>query len=260
MPLFPPIRFAVKTEKATSLLSEFELERYDRQIRIDGFGVEGQEKLRNSSVLIAGAGGLGCPIAMYLATSGVGRLRIVDNDVVELSNLNRQVLHWQKDIGRRKAESAGEKLCQMNTDIDVEALSETIAEDNVHDLTSGCDMIVDAMDNYATRYILNRTAIEKGVPFFHGSIYGLDGMATTIVPKETACLRCIFPQPPPQSVFPVLGIAPGVIGCIQATEVIKYIVGIGELLTDRLLLFDGLGMKFRQVKVRRDPKCIDCKE
>ena len=218
----------------------------------------GQEKLKQAKVFIAGAGGLGSPVSIYLAVAGVGQIRIVDRDVVELSNLNRQILHWDKDIARVKAESAGEKLQQMNSDIKIEVIAENITEDNILKLVGDCQLIVDAMDNFPARYLLNQAALSKGIPFFHGSVYGLDGMVSTIIPRETACFRCMFPQPPPAATFPVVGVTPGIIGCIQATEVIKHIVGIGELLKNRLLVWDGLSTKFRELTVNKDPHCRDC--
>ena len=225
---------------------------------MDGFGERGQEKLKQAEVFIAGAGGLGSSISIYLAVVGVGQIRIVDRDVVELSNLNRQILHWDKDIARGKAESAGEKLQQMNSDIKIEVIAEDITEDNILKLVGDCQLIVDAMDNFPTRYLLNKAALKRNIPLFHGSVYGLDGMASTIIPGETACLRCMFPKPPPEATFPVIGVTPGIIGCIQATEVIKYIVGIGELLRNRLLVWDGLSTKFRELTVKKDPHCQDC--
>ena len=241
-----------------NVLTERELARYNRQIIMDRFGVEGQEKLKSAKVFVAGAGGLGSPVSIYLTVAGVGKLRIVDRDTVELSNLNRQILHWEKDIGVTKASSAGEKLRQMNQNIEVETMVETITEDNISQLAEGYDLIVDAMDNFPTRYLLNKTAIERKIPLFHGGIYGLSGIATTIIPGETPCLRCIFPEAPPPEKFPVVGVAPAIIGCIQATEVIKYIVGIGNLLTNRLLIFDGLNSEFREVRPSRAPNCVDC--
>ena len=240
------------------MLTEEEKERYDRQIRIPGFGVEGQEKLKKAKVLIAGVGALGTAISTYLGIAGVGCLRIVDGDVVELSNLNRQVLHWTRDIGRMKTQSAAEKLREANPCINVDAVVETITQDNIPELTAGCDLIMDAVDNYQTRYLLNRAALERGIPFIHGGVYGMEGMATTIVPGQTACLKCIFPEPPPPVTIPVLGVIPGVVGCLQATEAVKYITGIGELLTNRLLVFDGNDLRFREVKLKRNPKCPDC--
>ena len=240
------------------MLTTAERDRYQRQIMMDGFGEMGQEKLKQAKVFIAGAGGLGSPVAIYLAVAGVGQIRIVDRDVVELSNLNRQILHWDKDVDRGKAESAGEKLRQMNSDIKIEVIAENITEDNILGLIGDCQLIVDAMDNFPTRYLLNKAALSRNMPFFHGSVHGLDGMASTIIPGETACLRCIFPEPPPAAIFPVIGVTPGIIGCIQATEVIKHIVGIGELLKNRLLVWDGTITHFGEFIVKKDPQCRDC--
>ena len=240
------------------MLTTTERDRYQRQIMMDGFGEMGQEKLKQAKVFIAGAGGLGSPVAIYLAVAGVGQIRIVDRDVVELSNLNRQILHWDKDVARGKAESAGEKLQQMNSDIKIEVIAESITEDNILKLVGDCQLIVDAMDNFPTRYLLNKAALKREIPLFHGSVYGLDGMASTIIPGETACFRCMFPEPPPAATFPVVGVTPGIIGCIQATEVIKHIVGIGELLKNRLLVWDGLSTQFRELTVNKDPHCRDC--
>lgn len=242
------------------MLSDEELERYDRQLKIEGLGREGQEKLKRAKIMIAGAGGLGCPVAIYLAAAGVGCLRVVDKDRVESSNLNRQVLHWEKDIGQKKAMSAAKKLARLNPWIKVEAIAQAITEHNVLELTEGCDLIIDALDNYPTRYLLNRAAIKRRIPLVHGGIHGLEGMVTTIIPGKTPCLRCIFSQGPPPVTFPVLGVTPGIIGTIQAAEAIKYLVGVGELLTGRLLLFDGAILTFREVRVRRHPECPDCRE
>ena len=240
------------------MLNEYERQRYDRQIILRGFGEEGQEKLKRAKVVVAGGGGLGSPSSIYLAAAGVGTLRIIDHDTVELSNLNRQILHWDKDIGRNKVDSAAEKLEQLNKGISVEALDETITEDNVSELVSNFDVIVDAMDNLETRYLLNRVAIKKHIPFVHGAIHGFEGRAMTVIPGETACLRCIYRGPVPQEKFPVIGVTPAIIGCIQATEVIKYIVGTGRLITDRLLVYDGSNMKFTEFSVKRDPACEHC--
>jgi len=240
------------------MLTRDEWERYDRQIMIEGFGEEGQEKLKRAKVIIVGAGGLGSPVAIYLAAAGVGTIRIIDHDRVALSNLNRQVLHWDEDIGRRKVNSASEKLKRLNQGVKIEATEETITEANASQFVAGFDLIVDAMDNLPTRYILNKVALERNIPFFHGAVYGFEGRAMTIIPGETACLRCVYPEVIPARKFPVIGVTPAVIGCIQATEAIKYIVGIGELLTNRLLIFDGLGMKFTEFKVKKDPSCEHC--
>ncbi len=241
------------------MLTIEELERYKRQISIEGFGEEGQEKLKQAKVFIAGAGGLGSPVSIYLMAAGVGVIRIVDHDRVELSNLNRQVLHWDEDIGRRKIDSALEKLKRLNQGVEIEATEESITEANVLRLVVDFDLIVDAMDNLPTRYLLNKTALERNIPFFHGAVYGFEGRVMTIIPGQTACLKCVYRgRITPQEKFPVIGVTPAVIGCIQATEVIKYIVGIGELLTNRFLVYDGLNLKFTEFKVKKDPNCEHC--
>ena len=240
------------------MLTTDELERYDRQIMIEGFGEEGQEKLKRAKVFIAGAGGLGSPVSTYLTAAGVGMIRIVDHDRVELSNLNRQILYWEEDVGKIKIDSALDKLSLLNKGVKIEAIKETITETNASQLVADCDLIVDAMDNLPTRYLLNKTALDKGIPFFHGAVHGLEGRAMTIIPGKTACLMCIYRGAVPQGKFPVIGVTPAVIGCIQATEVIKYIVGIGELLTNKLLIYDGLSLKFTELLVKKDPNCEHC--
>ncbi|MEM2251681.1 MAG: HesA/MoeB/ThiF family protein [Candidatus Bathyarchaeia archaeon] len=239
-------------------LTEYDLRRYDRQIRINGFGVEGQRKLKGATVLIAGAGGLGFPISVYLAAAGVGTIRIVDPDIVELDNLNRQLLHWDKDIGRKKVDSAREKLIQINPTINVEVYDEKITEENALSLVKDVDVVVDALDNYEARFALNKACVREKIPFFHGAVHGLMGQATTIVPGETACLKCIVPRPPKPEVFPVLGPVAGIIGAIQATETIKYLVGIGNLLKNKLLFYDGLYMEFTMIEVKRNSECPVC--
>ncbi len=226
---------------------------------IYGFGEEGQEKLKRAKVFIAGAGGLGSPVSIYLAVAGIGTIMIVDHDTIELSNLNRQILHWNENIGMKKADSAMAKIKRINTDIKIVALAETITETNVSQLVADSDLIVDAMDNLPTRYLLNKTALEKGIPFFHGAVQGFDGRVMTIMPGETACLNCVYRGATlPKEKFPVIGVTPAVIGCIQATEVIKYIVGLGKLLTNRILAYDALDMRFTELKVNKDPDCEHC--
>ena len=240
-------------------LSAKELEKYDRQIMIPGFGAEGQAKLKKAKVFIAGAGGLGSPVAIYLAAAGVGTLKIVDRDIVDLSNLNRQVLHWDSDVGGKKVASAAAKLKQFNPDILIETSADTITAENTAALIGDADAVVDAMDNLPTRYLLNLTAVKKNIPFFHGAVYGFEGRAMTVIPGQSACLNCLYHGAlVPQKKFPVVGVTPAVIGCIQATEVIKYLVGIGELLTDRLLNYDGMAMKFTEFSVKKDPACTVC--
>jgi molybdopterin/thiamine biosynthesis adenylyltransferase len=241
-----------------AMLTKGEREKYDRQMMIKGFGEEGQSKLKKAKVFIAGAGGLGSAAATYLTVAGVGVIRVVDHDKVELSNLNRQVLHWEEDIGKKKVASAAEKLKRLNPRIKVEAIEEVITKANISQLVAGFDLIVDAMDNLPTRYLLNKVAIERNMPLFHGAVHGFEGRAMTIIPGETACLRCVYRGAIVEGKFPVIGVTPGVIGCIQATEVIKYIVGIGQLLTNRLLVYDGLNMKFTEFRVKKDPNCEHC--
>ncbi len=241
------------------MLSEEELQRYARQITIRGIGEAGQEKLKKARVVIAGSGGLGSPIAIYLAAAGVGTIRIIDRDTVDLSNLNRQVLHWQDDIGRPKVDSASEKLRQLNQDIVIEPIAESMDESNIDRLVTGFDVIVDATDNLPTRFLLNEAAIKMKVPFVHGAVRGFEGRVTTIVPGQTACLRCIYRGPLPQEKTPVIGVTPAIVGCIQATEAIKYIVGIGQLLANQLLVYDGLKMRFTTLVIRQDPNCPTCR-
>jgi molybdopterin/thiamine biosynthesis adenylyltransferase len=241
------------------MLTPEELQRYDRQIMIYGFGEAGQEKLKKAKVFLAGAGGLGSSVAIYLAAAGVGTLRIADHDKVELSNLNRQVLHWEEDIGKCKADSAADKLKKYNSSLKIETITETITKSNALQLVGDADVIVDAMDNLPTRYLLNKTAIKKEIPFIHGAVYGFEGRAMTILPGKTACLNCLYHgETATKEKFSVIGVTPAVIGCIQATEVIKYITGLGELLTNRLFNFDGLTMKFSEFKIKRDPNCEVC--
>jgi len=240
------------------MLTGEELDRYGRQIMIPQIGEKGQEKLKSAKVFVAGAGGLGSPVSIYLTAAGVGHLRLVDHDKVELTNLNRQVAHWTGDVGRRKVESAQEKLNKLNPNVTVETLSVTISEENASGLTEGFDVIVDAMDNLPTRYLLNKTAIELRIPFVHGAVNGFAGRAMTVIPGKTACLRCLYRGPVPESKFAVIGVTPAVIACIQATEVIKVLVGIGDLLANRLLAYDGLNLKFTEFKVQRNPQCEHC--
>jgi len=240
------------------MLSQEELIRYDRQILISEIGREGQERLKNAKIFIAGAGGLGSPISIYLAVAGVGHIRIADHDVVDPSNLNRQILHWQGDIGRVKVESAEEKLSKINPYVKIEVISKTIDEASIESMIDGFDAIVDAMDNFPARYVLNRAAIRRNIPFFHGAVRGLEGRAMTIIPGKTACLRCMYHGTPPAEKSPVLGATPSIIASIQVTEVIKYILGMGDLLANRLLIYDGMSMTFKEFKLKKNPECDHC--
>jgi molybdopterin/thiamine biosynthesis adenylyltransferase len=195
-----------------------------------------------------------------MAAAGFGKIRIVDCDTVELSNLNRQILHGNADVGRAKAKSAYETLTGINPEIEVEALVETISEDNINQLLQGCDIIMDAMDNFPVRYLLNRAALHRKIPLFHGAISGYQGQATTIIPGKTACLACIFPRAPPASIFPALGSTCGVIGSIQVTEAVKYVTGAGKLLEDRLLFWDGLNGCLDEMACERNSACRECSD
>jgi len=238
------------------MFSQRELERYKRQIVL--FGEEGQERLKKAHIFIAGAGGLGSPVSIYLAVAGVGTITLVDMDVVDQTNLNRQILHFDNDIGRKKTASAEEKLQKLNSDININAIDVKIDETNAAKLIGRAKGIVDAMDNYPTRYILNDVAIAKKIPLFHGGIRGFYGQATTILPGTTPCLKCIFPKAPPKEVFPVVGVTPGIIGTIQANEVIKYLLGSGELLMGRLFIWDGIQARAEEICVERNPACEAC--
>ncbi|MEJ2683501.1 MAG: HesA/MoeB/ThiF family protein [Candidatus Sulfobium sp.] len=238
--------------------TEEELKRYNRQMMIEGWGFETQKKLKNSTVFIAGAGGLGSPVSIYLAVAGVGDIRICDFDSPDWSNLNRQILHNHNRIGTNKALSAKQTLEEMNPHINISAFPDTISAENVDQLVEDADLIVDCMDNFPTRYLLNQSAIRKNIPIVHGSVWGLEGRLTFIHSPETPCLRCFFPESPPKEVFPILGATPGVIGTLQAVEAIKYLTGIGKLLKGKLLVWSGVDMSFRIFNGRKDPNCPTC--
>ena len=236
-----------------------ELERYDRQIRIFGFGVEGQKKLKSAKVLVAGLGGLGCPAAMYLAAAGVGKLILVDKESVDLSNLNRQVLHWTGDIGKLKVKSAAEKLRQLNPHVEIEELAIEINENNIEELVKEVDVVVDGMDNYKTRFIINEACVLHNKPFVHAAVYGFEGQLLTILPGKGPCLRCLVPSKPPEvEPLPVFGATPGVMAMLEVIETMKLILGIGKPCSDKLIIFDGLTMTFYQVKVKASAQCPVC--
>lgn len=239
-------------------LSEEEKQRYTRQMIIPNWGEETQRRLKASKVLIAGAGGLGSPASFNLAVAGVGRIRICDFDSPELSNLNRQFLHDESSIGLNKAESAKRTLSRLNPHVQIDAIDDKIDETNVDHLVGDSDLILDCMDNYPTRFVLNASAVRKGIPLIHASIWGFEARVTFLHVPETACFACIFKAAPPKEVFPVLGATPGITGTIQAMEAIKFLAGVGSLLKGRLLCCDYLEMRFYEVKVRRDPRCVVC--
>jgi adenylyltransferase/sulfurtransferase len=241
-------------------LTEREAERYDRQMLIGEWGRTGQMKLKQAGVVVAGVGGLGCSAAIYLCAAGVGRIRIIDSDRVELNNLNRQILYWEHDVGRYKAESAKEKLERLNSDVVVEAVKTAITERNSEELIQGFDVVVDGMDNFRTRFLLNEACVNHGIPFVHGSIYGFVGFMTTIVPHKTPCLRCIYPEPVPERMekFPVVGATPAAIASLQATEALKLITGIGRPYLGKLLFWDGEDMTFSEISLIKRTDCPVC--
>lgn len=241
------------------ILTIAELKRYQRQTSLPELGEAGQVKLKSARVLICGAGGLGSPAAIYLAAAGIGSLQIVDNDRVSLDNLNRQILHGHDDVDRLKVDSATQTLKSLNPDIAVEAIEEKITAQNSRQLISSAHVIIDALDNLETRYIVNKAAVHLRIPLVHGAINGFEGRALTIVPGESACLRCMHPgAAPAANTFPVIGVAPGVIGVIQATEAIKLVLGIGNLLTNRLVVYDGLGLTLKEFALTMNPLCPHC--
>jgi molybdopterin/thiamine biosynthesis adenylyltransferase/rhodanese-related sulfurtransferase len=240
-------------------------ERYSRHVLIPEVGEAGQLKLLDTSMLLIGAGGLGSPAALYLAAAGVGRLGIVDDDVVDESNLQRQVLHSTARLGELKARSAKRTLEELNPDVEVVTIEERLTSDNVDAiLAQGWDVIVDGADNFPTRYLLSDASVWHGVPVVHGSIFRFEGQATVFKPHEGPCYRCLFPQPPPPELAPscaeggVLGVLPGVIGSLQANEALKLALDAGDPLVGRLLLFDALSASFTEVAIRRDPDCPVC--
>jgi adenylyltransferase/sulfurtransferase len=239
-------------------LSDQERARYARQLMIPGWGDAAQERLRAATVFIAGAGGLGSPVAVALAQAGVGTLRICDCDTPDLSNLNRQFLHDESRFGMNKAESAARTLARINPHVRIEVLADTIDAASADRLLGEARLIMDCLDNYPTRLVLNAAARRRGIPLVHGSIWGFEGRVTFIHSPETPCLACIFPSAPPAQTFPVVGTTPGVTGMLQATEALKYLAGVGDLLKGRLLCCDFQDMRFLEVRVRKDPRCPVC--
>ena len=239
------------------MLSKDELVRYDRQLRI--FGSERQERLKSSSVLLVGVGGLGSIISLYLVAAGIGKLVLVDEGVVELSNLNRQVLYTMDDIGRYKVEVAKEKLSRLNPNVEIEIHPEKLTPELADKLVKKADLVVDGLDNWAARYILNKACVEHKKIFIHAGVHGLYGQLLVVSPGKGPCLACVFKKKPSvEEVIPILGPTPGVMASLEATEAIKIITGYGTPLIGKLLLYDGYRMEFNIVKVARDPKCPIC--
>jgi len=253
---------ATATELPT--LNAEEIKRYSRHLIMPEVGMDGQRRIKQGSVLCIGAGGLGSPAAMYLAAAGVGRIGIVDFDVVDYSNLQRQLLHTTNDVGRTKLDSARDKINALNPHVQVETYEEALSSDNAMRLFKGYDVILDGTDNFPTRYLVNDACVLMGIPNAYGSIFRFEGQASVFATKDGPCYRCLYPEPPPPGLVPscaeggVLGVLPGVIGVIQATEAIKLISGIGQPLIGRFLIYDALNMKFRELKLRRDPDCPVC--
>lgn len=244
--------------------SEEQIKRYSRHIILNEIGGKGQKKLLESKVFLVGAGGLGSPAGFYLAAAGVGKLGIIDNDDVDHSNLQRQILHSFKDVGYPKALSAKATLEALNPDVEVVPYMQRLTSENIMDIIKDYDVILDGSDNFPTRYLVNDACVLSGKPLSHGSIFKFEGQATTIVPGETPCYRCLFETPPPPDMVPscqeagVLGVLPGLIGSVQATEVVKLLLGKGELLKGKLLLYNALTMEFTKVRIRKNPKCPVC--
>ena len=264
---FPPL-----VEPADELTVD-EVRRYSRHLIIPDVGMTGQKRLKNAKVLVIGAGGLGSPALLYLAAAGIGTLGLVDADVVDASNLQRQIIHATSRVGMPKIESAEKVIKDLNPDVKVVGYKERVDSSNVDRIFSDYDVIVDGTDNFPTRYLVNDASVFLGKPVVHGSIFRFDGQLTTFVPEKAAkklgipagpCYRCLYPEPPPPHLAPscqeagVLGILPGVIGVLQATEAVKLILNRGDVLAGRLLTYDSLKMTFRTLKLRRDPNCIVC--
>jgi molybdopterin/thiamine biosynthesis adenylyltransferase/rhodanese-related sulfurtransferase len=247
-------------------LTDTQRQRYSRHLLIPEVGSAGQARLLASRVLLIGAGGLGSPAALYLAAAGVGTLGIIDFDVVDLSNLQRQVLHTSDRVGEKKVESARKTLTALNPDVTVEGHEEMLVAGNVERIIAGYDAIVDGTDTFETRYILNDAAVAAGIPVVHASVFRFEGQLTTFIPSAGPCYRCLYPTPPPPELAPgcsvagVLGVVPGIMGLLQANEVLKILLGIGTTLAGRLVLFDALETEFTELRLRRDPACPVCSD
>lgn len=245
-------------------LTQDEILRYSRHLIMPEVGVEGQEKLKAAKVLLIGTGGLGSPAALYLAAAGIGTIGLIDFDVVDFSNLQRQIIHGTSSVGKPKVESGKERMLEINPNVKIVTYNERLSSENIMNILKDYQIVLDGTDNFQTRYLVNDACVFTGKPFVYGSIFRFDGQATVFYPGKGPCYRCLFAEPPPPGMVPscaeggVLGILPGVIGVIQATEVVKLVLGKGEPLIGRLMLYDALKMSFREVKFRRNPKCPVC--
>ena len=248
----------------TATLSKDEILRYSRHLIMPEVGMEGQLKLKNAKVALIGTGGLGAPLGMYLAAAGIGRIGLVDFDVVDFTNLQRQVIHGTKDVGKKKLDSAAETMLDINPYLELDRYETALTSENALDILKHYDIVVDGTDNFPTRYLVNDACVLLGKPNVYGSIFRFEGQATVFAYEGGPCYRCLYPEPPPPGLVPscaeggVLGILPGTVGLIQATETVKLILGIGEPLVGRLMLYDALAMKFRELKLRRNPECPVC--
>jgi adenylyltransferase/sulfurtransferase len=257
---------ALAAPPVEAALSNEEILRYSRHLIIPEVGMEGQQKLKAAKVLLIGAGGLGAPLGLYLTAAGVGRIGMVDFDVVDSTNLQRQVIHSTADVGRKKLDSAAEKMRAINPNVNVVKHETALTSENALEILKDYDFVVDGTDNFPTRYLVNDACVLLGKPNVYGSIFRFEGQATVFAYQGGPCYRCLYPEPPPPGLVPscaeggVLGILPGTIGLIQATETVKLILGIGEPLVGRLLLYDALGMRFRELKLRKNPECPVCGE
>ncbi len=255
---------AIATETAPATLTNDEILRYSRHLIMPEVGMEGQQKLKAAKVLCIGTGGLGSPLALYLAAAGVGTLGLVDFDVVDYTNLQRQIIHTTSDVGRKKLDSAAEKLKAINPFVEIKKFDTRLSSENALEIFADFDIIADGTDNFPTRYLVNDACVLTGKPNVYGSIFRFEGQASVFAAEEGPCYRCLYPEPPPPGLVPscaeggVLGILPGLVGVIQATEVVKLILGTGDPLIGRLLLIDALGMKFRELKLRKNPECPAC--
>ncbi len=241
-----------------------ELRRYSRQIVLKEVGGKGQKKLRESSVLIVGAGGLGCPAALYLTAAGIGKIGILDFDEVDVSNLQRQILHFTKDVGQLKTKSAAEKLKALNPNVTIQTFDMRLTPKNAREIVKQYDYIIDGSDNFATKYIINDACIIEGIPFTIAGILKFDGQILTVIPHQTACYRCIFPSPPAPGIVPscsqagVFGAIPGIVGSIQASEAIKYLLGFGKLITNGILLINLTNIDFQKLSIQKAENCKAC--
>ncbi len=255
---------ATLTATPTAQLSKDEILRYSRHLIMPEVGMEGQLRLKQSKVLCVGTGGLGSPLALYLAAAGIGKLGIVDFDVVDFTNLQRQVIHGTSDVGRPKLHSARETIQEINPNVDVVTYETRLTSENALDIVKDYDIVADGTDNFPTRYLVNDACVLLGKPNVYGSIFRFEGQASVFYAKEGPCYRCLYPEPPPPGLVPscaeggVLGVLPGIIGCIQALQTIKLVLGKGKTLVGRLLLFDALNLKFRELKLRKNPSCPIC--